>query len=132
MYKMYNNIQNYITSFDKTSINLSNHRTLPLYCNKVQRSDRLYRFTMIKSRRLVGFSTLPYESGNTVALWHFTTLKWYSSNVVALWHFTMAKWYHFSRLKRQRAWAHSHGHAAPGAHIRAGQAGSCELEAASW
>ena len=73
-------------------------------------SCALYHFTVVKSGILVGFSTLPWQSGNVAAL--------HRGNVV---------------LRRYGSTAlDAHGTGAPG-YIRAGelQAGSCKL-GTSW
>jgi hypothetical protein len=116
-------------------------KLLAIYDNECQivstlneRVPTLSRFTGLKSTTLVGFSTLPWQSGDVVALyqakvrhsgrlWHFTVVTWQR--------FTVVTWQHDDAAAQRRA---PHGPVRLGIYARASwklQAGQ-KLQAASW
>ena len=72
-----------------------------------------YHFTALKSSTLIGFSTLPYESANVVALYRANVVAWQRGNIAQ---------HHHSKAPYHT------NHALTPEPIRARQAGSWQLE----
>lgn len=123
-------IQNYVNHKLQSNIKL----ILPIVDSTT--SCTLSHFTTLKSGILVGFSALPGESGNVVALYHSKVLQWCRGNVVALYRGNVVAWCCGSVLKcllgqhrRERSSVRLGIYARASWKLRAG---SCELEAGSW
>ena len=75
--------KNYFNRELHSNLNLNLPIVASTYSCKVKESQTSprYHFTALKSSALIGFSTLPYESANVVALYRANVVAWQRSNV---------------------------------------------------